>query len=149
MGLFKKASKVKDENTQEDENIKVKKCQEKKWSFTKRAITFVIINAELQIWASYCLAFLGRDAIAEALSQQIVITIVGTMIGYFAKSLMENLSKYTTMFGKNLQFDEAGNIVGQSEMRNEMCNDMPDVPVEVNTERCDGTYPIETNNPLM
>ena len=72
-------------------------------SFTKKVIGFVLINSELQIWASYVLAFLGKDAIAEALSQQIVSTIVGTIIGYFAKSLIENLSKYTTLFGKNVE----------------------------------------------
>ena len=84
------------------------KEDKKKWSFTKKAIFFVLLNSELQIWASYLLAFLGKDAIAEALSQQIVITIIGTIIGYFAKSLIENLSKYTSLFGKNLDCEGTG-----------------------------------------
>lgn len=87
----------------EKENLSKTNESNKPSSFTKKVIGFVLINSELQIWASYVLAFLGKDAIAEALSQQIVSTIVGTIIGYFAKSLIENLSKYTTLFGKNVE----------------------------------------------
>ena len=80
----------------------------KEMTFTKIAICFVLINSELQIWASYLLAFLGMDAIAEALSQQIVVTIIGTLIGYFVKSLLENLGKYTTLFEKKIGLNEEG-----------------------------------------
>ena len=53
----------------DEKKIKAQKKVEKQLTFTKVAIGFVLINSELQIWASYVLAFLGRDAIAEALSQ--------------------------------------------------------------------------------
>lgn len=92
---FKKKKESKDKQVSEK--------KEKQLTFTKITIAFVLINSEMQIWASYLLAFLGRDAIAEALSQQIVVTIIGTLIGYFVKSLLENLSKYTTLFGQNLE----------------------------------------------
>lgn len=105
MGVFKKMFENKQKNQKEQELKKAQKKTEKQLTFTKVAIAFVLINSELQIWASYLLAFLGRDAIAEALSQQIVVTIIGTMIGYFVKSLLENLSKYTTLFGKNLEME--------------------------------------------
>ena len=38
-------------------------------TYTKAILTFVLINSELQIWASYVLAYLGKDAIAESLSE--------------------------------------------------------------------------------
>lgn len=79
-------------------------------TYTKIILGFVIINSELQIWASYALAFLGRDMIAESLSQQVVVIIIGGLIPYFAKSLIENLSKKTTLFGKNLPYDNASEV---------------------------------------
>lgn len=86
------------------EEVKAKK---KFITYTKGILTFVIINSELQIWASYILAYLGREAIAESLSEQVVIIVIGSLIPYFAKSLIENLSKRTTLFGKNLPYENA------------------------------------------
>lgn len=87
------------------------KQENKRWNafntYTKAILTFVLINSELQIWASYVLAYLGKEAIAESLSEQVVIVIVGGLIPYFAKSLIENLSKRTTLFGKNLPYENA------------------------------------------
>ena len=86
------------------EEVKAKK---KFVTYTKAILTFVIINSELQIWASYILAYLGKEAIAESLSEQVVIIVIGSLIPYFAKSLIENLSKRTTLFGKNLPYENA------------------------------------------
>lgn len=172
MGLFKKK-----ENISEDEQkkLKIKELNKlkakinKNWTFTKFAIIFILINSELQIWASYGLAYLGKDAIAEALSQQIVITIVGTVIGYFVKSTIENLSKYTTMFGKNLEFMENqekqdcnnndnndnndcdsynsfGGDNGDFSMPNTMDFDNPDNPISFSqNESVDTIIPDETD----
>ena len=149
-GKSGKYLKKKEKNKKEKISKKAQKKEEKKLTFTKIAIGFVLINSELQIWASYGLAFLGRDAIAEALSQQIVITIIGTLVGYFVKSLVENLSKYTTLFGKNLEFDD---IQGFDAMLNpdivetEVCDDILTTSNEFNDfPMCDGITPINTND---
>ena len=126
-----------------DETAKIKKKIENQFTFTKIAICFVLINSELQIWASYVLAFLGREAIAEALSQQIVITIIGTMVGYFVKSLVENLSKYTTLFTKKSNNDITSENNGQISFDDTDCynnfGSAQTPPV------CDGVFPIDTN----
>ena len=49
-------------------------------TFTKRAV-------DLQL--SYLLAFLGREQIAENLSSDITKVIIGTILGYLAKSFFE------------------------------------------------------------
>ena len=94
------------------------KQENKRWNafntYTKAILTFVLINSELQIWASYVLAYLGREAIAESLSEQVVIVIIGGLIPYFAKSLIENLSKRTTLFGKNLPYENASGLEDNS-----------------------------------
>lgn len=154
MGVFKKKlgnKGGKHLQKKEKTSIKAQKKAEKQLTFTKIAIGFVLINSELQIWASYVLAFLGRDAIAEALSQQIVITIIGTMVGYFVKSLVENLSKYTALFGKNLEFDDnaqgSDTMLNSEVMQTENCNDAFVTSVEFNNiPMCDGITPVNTND---
>ena len=155
MGIFKKMFggrggkhlKGRKKSQKEKAFIKSQKKVEKQLTFTKVSISFVLINSELQIWASYVLAFLGKDAISEALSQQIVITIIGTMMGYFIKSLVENLSKYTTLFGKNLESEDVelnqGDIISEDvcidensyECKDTLCDGMtmvcPDEDIEV------------------
>ena len=100
-------------NTSED-LVKIAKEEAKRRkkfvTYTKGILTFVIINSELQIWASYILAYLGKESIAESLSEQVVIIIIGSLIPYFAKSLIENLSKRTTLFGKNLPYENADDV---------------------------------------
>ena len=56
------------------------------------------------------MAYLGKEEIAESLSEQVVIIVIGSLIPYFAKSLIENLSKRTTLFGKNLPYENASDI---------------------------------------
>lgn len=63
----------------------------RKWltTFTKRAVTAILIFSILDLQLSYLLAFMGKDQIAESLSSTIASTVIGVMIGYFLKSLFE------------------------------------------------------------
>ena len=58
-------------------------------TYTKRWLTFILINGVIWVYLSYVLAFMDRPQIAETLSTQAVISIIATMIGYFAKSAFE------------------------------------------------------------
>ena len=110
---IKKTKKKASPTTKELKKIAKEAEQKKKKlvTYSKFILLFVIINSELQIWASYVLAFLGKEAIAESLSEQVVIVIIGGLIPYFAKSLIENLSKNTTMFGQNLNMENVQNFI--------------------------------------
>lgn len=69
---------------------KRKKKKAKKYiTYTKRWLTFILINGVVWVYLSYILAFMDRPQIAETLSTQAVISIIATMIGYFAKSAFE------------------------------------------------------------
>lgn len=63
----------------------------KKWleTFTKRAVTAILVVSLFDLQLSYILAFLGKEQIAETLSATIADTIIGVMLGYFLKSLFE------------------------------------------------------------
>ncbi len=66
-----------------------KKKGRKYVTYTKRWLTFILINGVIWVYLSYVLAFMDRVQIAETLSTQAVISIIATMIGYFAKSAFE------------------------------------------------------------
>lgn len=51
------------------------------------------LRAAIGLWCSYILALLGREQIAEALSQVALKEIIGVVLIYGLKALFENLSK--------------------------------------------------------
>lgn len=58
-------------------------------TYTKRAVTGILVVSLIDLQLSYVLAFMGKDQIAETLSTTICTTIVGVMLGYFLKALFE------------------------------------------------------------
>ena len=58
-------------------------------TFTKRVVKAILFIALLDLQLSYLLAFLGREQIAENLSSDITKVIIGTILGYLAKSFFE------------------------------------------------------------
>lgn len=68
--------------------------------YSKRMLTRIVNNAILMMWGTYILAWFGKESIAEALSETIVKSIIAVVVGYLAKSVIENLSKHAGIFGK-------------------------------------------------
>lgn len=62
-----------------------------KWltTFTKRAVTAILVVSLIDIQWSYVLASIGKEQIAESLSSNIATMVIGVMIGYFCKALFE------------------------------------------------------------
>ena len=58
-------------------------------TFTKIAVTAILVISLIDLQLSYILAFMGREQIAETLSTSIVEMVVGVMLGYFFKALFE------------------------------------------------------------
>lgn len=58
-------------------------------TFTKRALTAILVCSLIDLQLTYVLAFMGKEQIAETLSGNIATTIVAAMLGYFLKSLFE------------------------------------------------------------
>lgn len=65
----------------------------KKTETMKLAVWVCLFNGIAWVWCSYLLAYLGRAQIAEALSQVAVTEIIGVVLAYAIKSMVENLSK--------------------------------------------------------
>lgn len=68
-----------------------KKPSYKAWlkTYTKKAVTAILVIALIDLQLSYVLAFMGQVQIAESLSSTIASTVVGVMLGYFFKALFE------------------------------------------------------------
>ena len=58
-------------------------------TFTKIAVTAILVTSLIDLQLSYILAFMGREQIAEQLSSRIVEMVIGVMLGYFFKALFE------------------------------------------------------------
>lgn len=101
-------SKKEKAKAKKTEKEKIAKEKMEALTFTKRFIIFVMINAEIQIYLSYILGFLGKENIAETLSTQVVITVLGAIGFYCVKALIENLHKYPggTLFAKPINSED-------------------------------------------
>ena len=60
---------------------------------TKLVMWFCLANGIAWVWFSYYLAFTEKAQIAESLSQVAVTEIIGVVLAYCIKSVVENLSK--------------------------------------------------------
>ena len=58
-------------------------------TYTKRLVGIVVFVALLDLQLSYVLAFLGKDQIAETLSIQICVTLLGTILVYIIRAYFD------------------------------------------------------------
>ena len=78
---------------------KISKKREKEYS--KRLLSRIVNSSILMMWGTYVLAWYGKIEIAETLSKTIAASIIAVVVGYLAKSVIENISKHTDTFGRN------------------------------------------------
>ena len=69
--------------------------------YSKRLLTRIVNSSILMMWGTYVLAWYGKTEIAETLSKTIAASIIAVVVGYLAKSVIENISKHTDTFGRN------------------------------------------------
>lgn len=70
-----------------------KSSLEKKMTTMKIIVWVCLLNGLAWVWCSYILAWMGREQIAESLSQVALTEIIGVVLVYAIKSAVENLSK--------------------------------------------------------
>ncbi len=77
----------------EDASLEPPAKKEKRWNTTKIIVWICLFNGFAWVWCSYILAWLGKEQIAESLSQVAVTEIIGVVLVYCLKAAIENLSK--------------------------------------------------------
>lgn len=58
-------------------------------TYTKRLVGIVVFISLIDLQLSYVLAFLGKDQIAETLSIQICVTLLGTILVYIVRAYFD------------------------------------------------------------
>lgn len=100
----------------------------KPFTTMKWVVLFSLLNGYAWVWCSYILAFMDKYTIAEQLSQVAITEIIGVVLVYALKSLVENLSKNNQWpdkpwKGKQTQEDEATTVETESGVEVEMAED--------------------------
>lgn len=96
------------EPSQNDILVSETKKSKEMLTMTKKIIWLCLINGILWVWCSYILAALDKVQIAESLSQVAVTEIIGVVLVYALKSLIENLSKNNNWPDKSCKDDKSG-----------------------------------------
>ena len=81
---------------------------------TKQIVWVCLLNGFAWVWCSYLLAYLGREQIAESLSQVAITEIIGVVLAYCLKSLFENMSKHNNWPDK-IKMEKGEHEEGDSE----------------------------------
>ena len=75
-----------------------------------------LANGFAWVWCSYILAYLDKMQIAESLSQVAVTEIIGVVLAYAIKSLVENLSKNNNWPDKRAAATQTADTTGVEPM---------------------------------
>lgn len=90
------------------------KCGIKKESTTmKKVVWLCLVNGICWVWCSYALAAIGREQIAETLSQVAITEIIGVVLVYAIKAGIENLSKHNSWPDKSRNTPQGPDEPGQ------------------------------------
>ena len=88
--------------------------KKKKLCTTKNVMWLCLINGLFWVWCSYALAFIGMlkedytgASIAESLSSAAITEIIGVVLVYCLKSLLEKRKDFGEV-GKDVNHDELG-----------------------------------------
>lgn len=90
-----------------------REAQKRETTTMKRAVWFCLGNGICWVWCSYALAAMGREQIAEALSQVAITEIIGVVLVYAIKAGVENLSKHNTWPDKSKSTPQGPDDPGQ------------------------------------
>lgn len=127
MGDGKRSTKIAKKMAKWQYKLERRKAR-KPFTTMKWVVLFSLLNGYAWVWCSYILAFMDKYTIAEQLSQVAITEIIGVVLVYALKSLVENLSKNNQWpdkpwKGKQAQEDEAAIVETESGVEVEMAED--------------------------
>lgn len=90
-------------------------------TYTKRLVGVVVFIGLLDLQLSYVLAFLGKDQIAESLSTQICITLLGTVLVYVVRAYFDTKAeKRDEMIKAGIIVDKNSSIIPNEVIENKI-----------------------------
>lgn len=121
-----------------DKKDKSLKCQIKSIrvdTYTKLLVAVIVIVALIDLQLSYVLAFLDKVQIAESLSTQICITILGTALIYMIRAYFDSRAEHNNI--TNIQQQVQQDI---SDKVREILNNSG-IPININEDMVDISNP--------
>lgn len=79
-----------------------------KRTYTKKWVSRLLWFSCIWISLSYVLAFLGKEQIAESLSETVATVIIATILGYFLKSFFETREEENLKYKREQQENGRG-----------------------------------------
>ena len=90
-------------------------------TYTKRLVGVVVIVSLIDLQLSYVLAFLGKDQIAESLSTQICVTLLGTILVYVIRAYFDTKAeKDNEMIKSGVVVDKKSSIIPDEIIKNKI-----------------------------
>jgi uncharacterized membrane protein (DUF485 family) len=90
-------------------------------TYTKRIVGLIVFICLVDLQLSYVLAFLGKEQIAEALSIQICVTILGTVVVYLIRAYFDTKAeKQDEMIKSGFMVSKKSNIVSGDVIKNKI-----------------------------
>lgn len=90
-------------------------------TYTKRLVGIVVFISLIDLQISYVLAFFGKDQIAESLSIQICITLLGTILVYIIRAYFDTKAeKRDEMIKSGLIVDKNTNVISDEVLKNKI-----------------------------
>lgn len=83
-------------------------------TYTKRLVGFVVGVGLIDLQLSYILAFFGMDQIAETLSTQICITILGTALVYMIRAYFDTKSEKKMEYNDRVLKNKMTDVIGKT-----------------------------------
>lgn len=117
-------------------------------TYTKRLVGIIVLICLIDLQLSYVLAFMGKDQIAESLSIQICITILGTALIYMIRAYLDTKAeKHDEMVKSGLIVDKKSTIIPAELIHSKVQEIISNSGLAeyINTE--DVAPTIETENP--
>lgn len=172
MGLLKKIRSIKEKRYKEKEDRADKKFNERKKelairyknekqksdfktllsrlkfeTYTKRLVAIVVFVGLFDLQLSYILAFLGKDQIAESLSTQICITLLGTVLAYVVRAHFDTKEeKRIELLKSGLILDKDTKIISDKIIKNKVKEVMNNSETRQHTNNKNNTL-IKPENP--
>ena len=101
-----------DKNKKQKSDFKSLLARLKFETYTKRLVGLVVFVGLIDLQLSYILAFLGKEQIAESLSNQICVTLLGTVLVYVIRAHFDTKAeKNDELIRSGLIVDKKKNVV--------------------------------------
>lgn len=119
-------------------------------TYTKRLVGLVVFISLLDLQLSYVLAFLDKTQIAESLSNQICVTLLGTVLVYMIRAYFDTKAeKRDEMIKSGLIVDKKSQVIPKEILENKIREiiDNTGVGEYISTTEYDDSCELETENP--